>query len=119
MSNIFPIIEQLGVVVHEIELDPQLLLNDHEHYQRYTIEAKVEAVMHKLKSGHPFPNAFAAMRQDGSYWLLDRQHHTEAAKRLGISAIPVWVFNSTGWQQEAELFERFQELQNRKGNGND
>lgn len=113
MADILPIIQQLGVVVHEIDLDPQLLLNDHEHYQRYTIEEKVEGIMHALKHGHLMPTAFAAMREDGSYWLLDRQHHIEAAKRLGIKSVPVWVFNSTGWQQEAELFERFQELQNR------
>jgi hypothetical protein len=51
------------------------------------------------------------MRPDGSYWILDRQHHVEAALRCGHHGVTCWVIYGLARWEECHLFVQFQELQ--------
>lgn len=91
-------------------IDPQLLNNDRAHYQRNRIEERVEE---KLKHYHAWKekHCVVAQREDGTYWIINGQHHADAAMRLGATSVPCFVFNSTGWKFEAQVFKKFQDWQ--------
>lgn len=96
--------------LHLTAIDPNLILNDHQHYQRNRIEAKVQ---HRMKhfGKEEYNSGVIAQRIDGSYWSINGQHHADAAVRLGISSVNYYVFNSPGWEFEQTVFNKFQELQ--------
>jgi len=92
------------------DLDPQLFNNDRMHYQRNRIESNVKRIMKKYESDSA-KHAIIAQREDGSYWVINGQHHSEAAIRLGITSVPCYVFDSNGFEHEREIFVKFQEWQ--------
>jgi hypothetical protein len=91
-------------------LDPNLLLNDHQHYQRYRIEHKV---LHRMKhwDKEDYNSGIVALRTDDSYWIINGQHHADAAVRLGVNTVHYYVFDSAGWAAEKIIFDLFQKLQ--------
>jgi len=96
--------------VRRITIDPNILNNDHQNYQRNRIEDKV---LHHMKhwDKEDYNSGIVAMRPDGSYWLINGQHHSDAAVRLGISVVQYYIFNSTDWTYEKGIFDLFQKLQ--------
>jgi hypothetical protein len=97
-----------GALRFEI-LDPQLAGNDRAHYQRPVVEARVQRYL-RLK-GDELEQRIGLLgcRDDSSLWVLDGQHHTEAAIRRGIALMGYWIFDSGGWEDERRVFEAFQE----------
>jgi hypothetical protein len=96
-----------------VYVNPQLLHNDRQHYQRFRMESKVLRAIERYDDDRP-PIAFASRRADASLWLIDRQHHAEAAIRLGITQIPVLVFDAPTIDPhtyEKMVFDRFQTMQ--------
>jgi hypothetical protein len=102
--------EKLGIETQLRFVSPQHLMNDRQHYQRFIIESKVQRAIRKFDENDPHI-ALAAVRKDGSLWLLDGQHHTEATVRCGATQVPVLVFESDGHEHEATIFAMFQEQQ--------
>jgi hypothetical protein len=98
--------EGLDLVLKYQALDPQWLNNDHVHYQRDLDIARSGAYTKKELKGR---TALVAYHPDGTYWVIDGQHHTAAAVRLGIDLVGCWVYNSTGWKMDKEVFNAFQE----------
>ena len=104
--------EVLGVELRFEAIHPQLLNNDHLHYQRFRIEKRVLELVAKLKhSQDQDHSAIAAQRPDGSYWVINGQHHTEAVVRLEWDLCEFMIFDSTGWEHEKEIFNNFQHWQ--------
>jgi len=92
-----------------MKVDPNLILNDHQHYQRYRIEDKV---LHRMKHWDKDYNfGILALRPDGYYFTINGQHHADAAVRLGVTEVNYYVFDSTGWEEEKVIFETFTKLQ--------
>jgi len=100
----------LGVSLKLTSIDPNLVMNDHLHYQRNRIEEKVvHAMKHWGKTD--YNSGILALRPDGYYFSINGQHHSDAAVRLGVSSVDYYVFDSTGWEQEKTVFDLFQKLQ--------
>jgi hypothetical protein len=102
----------LGVKLHYETINPQYVLNDHLHYQRFIVESRVQELVKALtkeyKENH---SAILGKRKDGYYFCLNGQHHTNAAQRLNIDLCEYMVFDSLGWEHEKELFDKFQHYQ--------
>ena len=92
------------------QLDPQLLNNDRMHYQRNRIEEKVLHIM-KHFDAEKEKHAVIAKRTDGTYWVINGQHHSERRIRLGITSFPCFVFDSKNVEHECEIFTKFQKWQ--------
>jgi hypothetical protein len=64
-------------------------------------------VVSKIKQAFD-PSAFSTIkvgrRKDGSFWIVDGQQRTTAAKELGHESVPCDVFESRGASHEAEIF---------------
>jgi hypothetical protein len=104
----------LGVELKAKKINPQLLNNDRLNYQRFRIEERVlfliENYAGEIKKAH---SIIVAKRDDGTHWIINGQHHSEAAVRLNVSSIEVYLFKSKGVNQEKKVFKNFQEWQNK------
>jgi hypothetical protein len=95
-------------------INPQYMNNDHTHYQRFRIEtlvqevlAKDEQTIHDELSASPKHMGIVGLRSDGTYWVINGQHHIEAEIRLGTPSLEYHVFDSLGWEHEKEIFDKF------------
>lgn len=94
----------------EMWINPQWLNNDHVHYQRFRIESRVNHLM-THESERKRMIGIVAVRPDESYWVINGQHHTEAAVRLGVYKLFYLTFKSTGYELEKVKFDLFQQWQ--------
>jgi hypothetical protein len=92
-------------------ISPQYLWNDRFHYQRHIDQERVRNILKKKMKSQKDRRIIAARRMDGTYWIINGQHHNEAYLRAGIDKVKVWVFDSTGWGTEATIFNYFQKQQ--------
>lgn len=107
-------VEEILQVKFRLEkINPQYLNNDHTHYQRFRIEKRVKEILDKSEHEDKSPAhlRIAGLRSDGTYWLINGQHHTEASVRLEIPSLEYKVFDSLGWEHERDVFTRFQKWQ--------
>jgi hypothetical protein len=88
-------------------IDPQIPQNDRQHYQRHIDESRVQHSVAQGVAEIAQRIGLLGYRSDGSYWIIDGQHHTEAAIRLGITVLGYWVFDSIGPEYEKGVFNRF------------
>ena len=107
-----------GIAFDMMQLNPQTLNYDRVHYQRPRIEHKVQ---HYVKEISDIPEdrrhkemdiALVFERSDGSYWVGDRQHHTDAAVRIGIPLVPCAVVQAKTIEYEQFIFRLFQDFDN-------
>jgi hypothetical protein len=113
----------LGEDLRVVVVDPAWCHADVQRYQRRLVEARVAELMADpdALAGHA---GLLAIRLevvpgtdlghhgpvDVSYWLVDGQHHSEAAYRRGEMVRGYWAFESEGWRHEREVFAAFQAL---------
>lgn len=102
--------EILGVHLVESNAHPQLLNNDRMNYQRKRIEQNVLRLMWNFDV-HREKHSIVAQRPDGSMYIINGQHHAEAAIRLSILSVPIFVFKSQGPEEESIVFGKFQDWQ--------
>lgn len=98
----------LGVTeLHTTEVDPQDVNVDRQHYQRDLDPDEVDRFRQ-----HPKRLAkrwgLLARRPDGSLWVVNGQHHTQAAVDEGIRQMRYRVFDSTGPAQEGKVYAAYQ-----------
>ncbi len=108
--NIEQMSEVLGVRLNEVKLDPQLLNNDHQHYQRKRIESRVQEILFSSKPSS-LPIIAAERKEDGSFWIINGQHHAEAYVRTNVQEVVVWIFTSDSFMNEMKVFSLFQQWQ--------
>lgn len=94
---------------HNIDINPQLPMNDRLNYQRARIESKVEAILKEPRSINPRP--LLANRNSEAYFVLNGQHHLEANLRRNIPLVNCYIIKTENWQEEKEIFDKFQEFQ--------
>lgn len=92
-------------------ISPQYLGNDRFHYQRHLEQDRVRGIIAKKMKSQKERRIIVAKRPDHTYWIINGQHHNEAYMRAGISEVKIWVFDSTGWGNEALVFNYFQKAQ--------
>jgi len=94
------------------DLEVLHLNNDRVHYQRAPIESNVQKHVEQMsKESLDSWTGIVAQRADGSYWLLNGQHHSEAAIRLGYKKLRFYIIPSDGPQHETLIFGMFQKFQ--------
>lgn len=83
----------------------QLLLD-----ARYQRDLRENAVMAIVQDYHPeqFQPITVGMRDDSTLHIVDGQHRVAAARRMGWTHVPCMVFESQGFEHEAQVFERLQ-----------
>lgn len=95
----------LGVILEYRSLDPQWLCNDRVHYQRDLDQERVSKARRKAVRAS---QVLVSVHPDETYWVIDGQHHAEAALRFDFDLIDCWVFQSPGWERDREIFNEFQ-----------
>lgn len=102
----------LGIETTVESLPLYLLNNDHAHYQRRRQEQRIRKTMeHMIRPSESDWRGLAARRPDSTLWIINGQHHAEAALRKGIESLPFDVFESPHWMVERVVFLLFQEWQ--------
>jgi hypothetical protein len=100
--------EQIGLpkgAIRYESIDPQIPINDRQNYQRHIDDIRVQ---HSMKQPDVAQRiGLLAKRSYGAYFIIDGQHHTEAAIRLGINIMGYWVFDSDGVEHEKAVFNKF------------
>lgn len=94
-------------------VDPQVPNVDRQHYQRDLNLDRVSMYEQAPKKELENRVGLLARRPDGSLWTIDGQHHTLAAIGRGVGKLPYRVFDSTGPQQEASIFQAWNKRERR------
>lgn len=103
---------ELGVpALHPVTVDPATVRADHS-YQRPLDHDKVEHLTAEPKDRLAGRVGLLAHRPDGTYWVVDGQHHTAAAVKAGIRKLTYQCFDSTGEQMEARVYAAWQRWDN-------
>lgn len=77
---------------------------DHANYQREMIS---DATINKIQSNFSWPYfgvIIVAIREDGTLWACDGQHRLTVARNRGEKSVPCVIFESSGPEEEAEVF---------------
>lgn len=77
---------------------------------RYQRDLREEFVLSVSENFHAeqFQPIIVGMRDDGALHIVDGQHRVAVARRLGWATVPCQIFESRGFEHEAEVFERLQ-----------
>lgn len=94
-------------------IDPQVPNVDRQNYQRDLNLDRVAMYEQAPKADLKNRVGLLARRPDGSLWTIDGQHHTLAAIGRGIGKLPYRTFDSTGPDQEAQVFEAWNKRERR------
>lgn len=94
-------------------VDPQVPNVDRQHYQRDLNLDRVSMYEQAPKKDLENRVGLLARRPDGSLWTIDGQHHTLAAIGRGVGKLPYRVFDSTGPEQEAGIFQAWNKRERR------
>lgn len=107
--------EAIGNDLRDGRLSPQLLNVDRLHYQRRLDQDHVAKLVETMRADPTGKESRAdmlvAIRPDRTHWLLNGQHHNDAALRLGWALAEVVWFLSRGYKYERVLFDRFNRWQ--------
>jgi ParB-like nuclease domain len=76
-------------------------------YQRDVREADVERIARDYRP-ELFQPIVVGMRDDGALHIVDGQHRVAAARHMEWVEVPCMIFESRGFEHEAEVFERLQ-----------
>ena len=98
--------QALDVTLHYETISPFWPNADHQRYQRPWTNAHVKEI--KKKKSFKEATPVLAKRDDGTYWVVDHQHHLEAMKRAGVDLVECFVFESAGPAYESRVFNSFQ-----------
>ena len=90
--------------LHTIRIDPQDVNSDRQHYQRDLDPDRVEEYRGEKRKKLAARWGLLARRPDGSLWVVNGQHHTQAAVDEQIPALNYRMFDSDGWEQEAAVY---------------
>lgn len=88
---------------YEIVMVPISKLKIDHTYQRINISQKVVNNIIRKFNWKAFDELSVSKRADGSLYLLDGIHRTEACKQLSIKKVPCRIFTGLTIQQEAEI----------------
>jgi hypothetical protein len=94
-------------VLNRIIANPADVNFDHEHYQRPTDQRLIDAYAKEPRQRLAERVGLAAIRSDGSMWVVDGQHHSLAAIREHINALTYQSFLSSGWEMEKQVYDRY------------
>lgn len=94
--------------LYEAEVNPQVVNADRQHYQRDLDPERVAEIRKQKRKKIAARWGLLGRRGDGSHWVINGQHHTQAALEEGIPTLNYRVFDSDGWVQEAEVFAAWQ-----------
>jgi hypothetical protein len=107
--------EALGTDLRESSISPQWLNTDRLHYQRRMDQDKVAELIAVMRAAPDSEKArsdmVVAIRPDRTHWLLNGQHHNEAAMRLRIPLVVIRFFLSPGYRYEKVIYDRFNRWQ--------
>jgi phage portal protein BeeE len=98
--------------LERVTVDPGTLHVDHDNYQRARDDEHVARIAAKGKGKLKGRLGLLARRDDGTLWIIDGQHHSAAAVVLGIKKMTYLVFDSTGPDLEARVFDAWQRWDN-------
>lgn len=73
-------------------------------YQREVIKTSKIGKIASNFDAEAFGTITVGRRGDGTFWCVDGMHRLAAAKKIGLDAVPVTVFDSMGSQHEAKVF---------------
>lgn len=105
-------LEENNLEFHNIDVHPQLPMNDHTNYQRLRIEARVLEKMQEEYNINPRP--ILANRNNEYYFCLNGQHKLEVAARKGIGSVNCYIIQTKNVKEEKAIFEKFQAFQKRE-----
>jgi hypothetical protein len=92
-----------------VRLDPQIPNVDRQHYQRDVDPNRIKKYRKEDRDKLAGRWGLLAHRPDGSYWVINGQHHTIAAIQEGVSSLPYRVFESTGWRMEERVYAAWED----------
>lgn len=107
--------EALGNDLTDHRISPQWLCVDRLHYQRQLDQDKVAEILEAMRqdptSEKSRSDMVVAIRPDRTHWLINGQHHCEAAMRLKIPLVEIRWMLSPGWKFERVMYGRFERWQ--------
>lgn len=110
----------LGVPsLQRIVANPQDVNIDREHYQRPLDPDRLAHFLDMPKRKLKKRVGLVAVRPDGSLWVVDGQHQVQAAVQRDIAQMAFQSFPSTGWEQEAEVYQAWQRWHAAHGHNHD
>lgn len=107
--------EAIGNDLKDGRISPQWLNVDRLHYQVMLDQDKVQELVDIMRRRPDVIEArgdlVVAIRPDRTHWLINGQHHNEAAMRLRMPLVEIRWFLSPGYRYEQTIFERFEKWQ--------
>lgn len=94
--------------LRDIEVDPRSVRVDRRDYQRPLDYGRVREYRQEGRKKLRKRWGLAAVRPDGTIYVINGQHHTAAAIEKHIPTMRYRAFDSTGPQQERQVYQNWQ-----------